>query len=172
MCYRDFCHWEKSYKHMCSDTIIFHMCWYWFLVNQQFSHQFEFFWIQMKCLFNKQNKTWARGDMKFIFEYSNWYLTSDFCNLIGSQQCDLIMNRTILCFKSYCFEEPMILQKTYHLTNQITEKRSQFRAWKKIFVEDFLGERQVWLNFTWKWMKLRTYFSFDCQYYSRTFQNG
>jgi hypothetical protein len=60
VCYRDFCHWEKSYQHMCYDTIIFHTCWYRVLVNQRFPR--FFFWIWVKCLYNKQNNM-TLGDM-------------------------------------------------------------------------------------------------------------
>jgi hypothetical protein len=63
VCYRDFRHWDKSYQHMCSDTIIFHMCWYRVLVNQRFPR--ICFWIWVKCLpvYNKQNNTRTLGDM-------------------------------------------------------------------------------------------------------------
>jgi hypothetical protein len=76
VCYRDFHHWEKSYQHMCSDMIIFHMCWYWVLVNQRFP-RFFFFWIWVKCLYNKQNNTWTLGDMNLSSSVQAQYLTSE-----------------------------------------------------------------------------------------------
>jgi hypothetical protein len=58
---------------MCSDKIIFHMCWYWVLVNQRFPR--FFFWILVKCLYNKQNNTWILGDMNLSSCVQARYLT-------------------------------------------------------------------------------------------------
>jgi hypothetical protein len=55
---------------MCSDTIIFHMCWYRVLVNQRFV-----FWIWVKCLYNKQNNTWTLGHMNVSSCVQARYLT-------------------------------------------------------------------------------------------------
>jgi hypothetical protein len=77
VCYRDFRHWEKSYQHMCSaDTITFHV-----LISSfsqlAISTNF-FFWIWVKCLYNKQNNTWTLGDMNLSSSvHQAWYLTSE-----------------------------------------------------------------------------------------------
>ena len=34
---------------------------------------------------------------------NHFEITGDLCNLIGSQQCDLFLNRTIFCSKSHLF---------------------------------------------------------------------
>jgi predicted small integral membrane protein len=54
---------EKSYQHMCSDTIDFHKCWYRVFVNQRFPRFFFSGFESVKCLYNKQNNTWTLGDM-------------------------------------------------------------------------------------------------------------
>ena len=36
--------------------------------------------------------------------YAGYEITGYPCNLIGSQQCDLFLNRTIFCSKSYLFQ--------------------------------------------------------------------
>jgi hypothetical protein len=80
LCYRDFHHWEKSYQHMCSETIFFHMCWYRVLINQWFPA--IFFWIWAKCLYNKQNNTWTFGDMNLSSCVQARYLTRLLSSLV------------------------------------------------------------------------------------------
>ena len=45
---------------------------------------------------------------KTIDDYSIYYILFEItgypCNLIGSQQCDLFLNRTIFCSKSHLFQ--------------------------------------------------------------------
>ena len=38
------------------------------------------------------------------FYYIHFEITGYPCNLIGSQQCDLFLNRTIFCSKSHLFQ--------------------------------------------------------------------
>ena len=40
----------------------------------------------------------------FILCYIHFEITGYPCNLIGSQQCDLFLNRTIFCSKSHLFQ--------------------------------------------------------------------
>ena len=54
---------------------------------------------------------WELGDDKrwnlwehLTFYYIHFEITGYPCNLIGSQQCDLFLNRTIFCSKSHLFQ--------------------------------------------------------------------
>ena len=40
----------------------------------------------------------------YCLYYIHFEITGYQCNLIGSQQCDLFLNRTIFCSKSHLFQ--------------------------------------------------------------------
>ena len=40
----------------------------------------------------------------YYFYYIHFEITGYPCNLVGSQQCDLFLNRTIFCSKSHLFQ--------------------------------------------------------------------
>ena len=65
-----------------------------------------------------------RGDIALY--YIHFEITGDPCNLIGSQQCDLFLNRIIFCSKSHLFSQQCDLfsnrtifcSKSHHFSQQ------------------------------------------------------
>ena len=94
------------------------------------------------CLYNKQNNTWTRGDMEFMFSCSHsishsfislthFEITGYPCNLIGSQWCDLFTNRTIFCSKSHLFLSQREWDSKTKATNQIPRLNTKISGkWK------------------------------------------
>ena len=91
MLYRDFQPWGKPYLHTWKITIVFHV---FEIANQLLTYHslfsvpwmnynaFSFwnmnkvnFFLLVRSLYNKQNKTWLLGDMEFLSSCSTWYLT-------------------------------------------------------------------------------------------------
>ena len=50
------------------------------------------------------NVAWKINLCYFSLYYIHFEITEYPCNLIGSQQCDLFLNRTIFCSKSHLFQ--------------------------------------------------------------------
>ena len=66
---------------------------------------FAIFLSSRKKLLFQRRYSWLveQDNSDLLLYYIHFEITSDPCNLIGSQQCDLFRNHTIFCSKSHGF---------------------------------------------------------------------